>query len=92
MRLRHSDEWVGLLVIIALLLFFGVAFEAGVLSRWFQSNATLRILLPEQGSAGLSPGADVEVLGTVRNFVCGRPVEHQTAIARVKRSPKMTAN
>jgi len=64
MRLRHSDEWVGLLVIIALLLFFGVAFEAGVLSRWFQSNATLRILLPEQGSAGLSPGADVEVLGT----------------------------
>ena len=30
--------------------------------------------------------------GSVRNFVCGRPVEHQTAIARVKRSPKMTAN
>ena len=64
MRLRYSDEWVGLLVIIAMLLFFGVAVEAGILSRWFQSNATLRILLPEQGSAGLSPGADVEVLGT----------------------------
>jgi phospholipid/cholesterol/gamma-HCH transport system substrate-binding protein len=64
MRLRYSDEWVGLLVIIAMLLFFGVAFEAGVVSRWFQSNATLRILLPEKGSAGLSAGADVEVLGT----------------------------
>jgi phospholipid/cholesterol/gamma-HCH transport system substrate-binding protein len=64
MRLRYSDEWVGLLVIIAMLLFFGVAFEAGILSRWFQSTATLRILLPEQGSAGLSAGADVEVLGT----------------------------
>jgi len=64
MRLRYSDEWVGLLVIIAMLLFFGVAFEAGIVSRWFQSNVTLRILLPEQGSAGLSPGADVEVLGT----------------------------
>ena len=64
MRLRYSDEWVGLPVIIAMLLFFGVAFEAGILSRWFQSNATLRILLPEQGSAGLSAGADVEVLGT----------------------------
>src|ERR1700751_1919663 len=64
MRLRYSDEWVGLLVIIALLLFFGVAFEAGILSHWFRSTATLRILLPEHGSAGLSPGADVEVLGT----------------------------
>jgi len=64
MRLRYSDEWVGLLVIVAVLLFLGVAFEAGIVSRWFQSNATLRILLPEQGSAGLSPGADVEVLGT----------------------------
>ena len=64
MRLRYSDEWVGLLVIVAVLLFLEVAFEAGIVSRWFQSNATLRILLPEQGSAGLSPGADVEVLGT----------------------------
>ena len=31
-------------------------------------------------------------LGTVRNFVCGRPVEHQAAMALVKRSPKRTAN
>jgi len=30
--------------------------------------------------------------GTVRNSVCGRRVEHQAAMARVKRSPKMTAN
>ena len=30
--------------------------------------------------------------GTVRNFVWGRPVEHQAAMARVKRSPKMMAN
>ncbi len=30
--------------------------------------------------------------GTVRNFVWGRRVEHQAAMARVKRSPKMTAN
>ncbi|SFF30058.1 hypothetical protein SAMN02799627_06014, partial [Methylobacterium sp. 13MFTsu3.1M2] len=32
------------------------------------------------------------VPGTVRNSVCGRRVEHQAAMARVKRSPKMTAN
>jgi hypothetical protein len=30
--------------------------------------------------------------GTVRNFVCGRAVEHYAAMARMKRSPKMTAN
>ena len=29
--------------------------------------------------------------GTVRNFVCGRMDEHHPAMARVKRSPKMTA-
>ena len=33
----------------------------------------------------------VAVQGTVRNSVCGRAADHQ-AIARVKRSPKMTAN
>lgn len=30
--------------------------------------------------------------GTVRNSVFGRRIEHQAAMARVKRSPKMTAN
>ena len=63
-RLRYADELVGLVVILAVVLFLGVAFEAGVLSQWFKSTETLRIVLPETGSAGLSPGADVEVLGT----------------------------
>jgi hypothetical protein len=30
--------------------------------------------------------------GTVRISVCGRAVEHQAAMALMKRSPKMTAN
>ncbi|WP_368732203.1 helix-turn-helix domain-containing protein, partial [Methylobacterium sp. WL64] len=30
--------------------------------------------------------------GTIGNSVCERRVEHQAAMARVKRSPKMTAN
>jgi len=63
-RLRHADELVGLLVILALVLFLGIAIDAGVLSRWFQATHILRIVLPEIGSAGLAPGADVEVLGT----------------------------
>jgi transposase len=30
--------------------------------------------------------------GSVRNFVCGRAVEHYAAMALIKRSPKITAN
>jgi phospholipid/cholesterol/gamma-HCH transport system substrate-binding protein len=63
-RMRYANELVGLLVILALVMFLGVAFQAGVLSRWFQPTHVLRILLPEQGSAGLSSGGDVEMLGT----------------------------
>jgi len=54
---------------------------------------------PWQGKlAGRSPAVEpgarrrMGVSGTVRISVCGRRVEHQAAIALVKRSPKMTAN
>ncbi|HEV2548285.1 MAG TPA: MlaD family protein [Stellaceae bacterium] len=62
-RLRHADEWVGVLVIVALLLFLGAVLQAGVLRDWFRPVAKLRIVLPETGVGGLSVGADVEVLG-----------------------------
>ena len=63
-RLRHTDEWVGLLVVAAVAVFIGVALQAGVLRDWFRPASTLRIMLPAAGVAGLSEGADVEVLGT----------------------------
>ena len=63
-RLRHTDEWVGLLVIGAALVFFGAILEAGVLRNWFRPVAHLRIVLPQSGVGGLTAGADVEVLGT----------------------------
>ena len=72
-RLRHADEWVGALVIVAVLLFLGAVLQAGVLRDWFRPVAKLRIVLPETGVGGLSVGADVEVLGirmgTVRRIV-----------------------
>ncbi len=64
LRLRHTDEWVGLVVILALALFFGAMFEAGVLRRWLRSDSELRIVLPQAGFGGLAVGADVDVLGT----------------------------
>jgi phospholipid/cholesterol/gamma-HCH transport system substrate-binding protein len=63
-RLRHADEWVGLLVVVTVLAFLGFILQAGVLRDWFRTVSTLRIVLPEAGVGGLSVGADVEVLGT----------------------------
>jgi phospholipid/cholesterol/gamma-HCH transport system substrate-binding protein len=63
-RSRYMDEWVGLVVVASVVVFLGVALQAGVLRDWFKPVSTLRILLPETGVAGLSVGSDVEVLGT----------------------------
>lgn len=62
--LRNTDEWVGLVVLIATAAFFVAILQAGVLRDWFRPTSTLRIVLPEAGSAGLSVGGEVEVLGT----------------------------
>src|SRR5690348_5704746 len=62
--LRHTDEWVGLLVIIAVALFIGSVLEAGVLHDWFRPVSHLRIVLPQSGVGGLAVGAEIEVLGT----------------------------
>jgi len=63
-RLRHADEWVGLIVVATVALFLGVILQAGVLRNWFRPVSTLRVVLPEAGVAGLSEGADVQILGT----------------------------
>jgi phospholipid/cholesterol/gamma-HCH transport system substrate-binding protein len=62
--LRHSDEWVGFLVLVAAAIFLVAILQAGVLRDWFRPVSHLRVVLPEAGAAGLSVGADVEVLGT----------------------------
>lgn len=61
---RHTDEWVGGLVIAAVALLLLAALQAGVLRDWFKSTSELRLILPAAGVAGLETGADVEILGT----------------------------
>ena len=72
-RLRHTDELVGLMVVVASLLFLGAVLESGVLHDWFRPVSHLRIVLPESGVGGLAVGDDVEVLGihagTIRRIV-----------------------
>lgn len=64
MRLRHTDEWIGALVLAAVALLLIAALQAGVLRDWFKPTAELRLVLPSSGLAGLEVGADVEILGT----------------------------
>jgi len=63
-RLRHTDEWIGALVLAAVALLLIAALQAGVLRDWFKPTAELRLVLPSSGLAGLEAGADVEILGT----------------------------
>jgi phospholipid/cholesterol/gamma-HCH transport system substrate-binding protein len=63
-RLRHTDEWVGLLVLVAAVIFLAAILHAGFLRDWFRPVSHLRVVLPEAGAAGLSAGADVQILGT----------------------------
>lgn len=61
---RYVNEAVGGLVLLALLFFLGTVLQAGLLRQWFNPPLSLRVLLPPDGVAGLSAGAEVEVLGT----------------------------
>lgn len=62
--MRHVNEWVGGLVLAAVALFVAAVLQAGVLGPLLTPALTLRVVLPPEGTAGLSAGAQVEVLGT----------------------------
>ena len=68
-RIRHTDEWIGALVIAAVAILLVAALQAGVLRDWFKRTAELRLVLPATGLAGLQVGADVEILGTTAGRV-----------------------
>jgi len=71
--MRHTDQLVGLLVLLGVVAFMAAVFEAAFVGRWLHPVAHLRIVLPEAGVGGLASGADVQVLGihagTVRRIV-----------------------
>jgi phospholipid/cholesterol/gamma-HCH transport system substrate-binding protein len=89
--LRHTDEWVGLLVLAAFGVLLAAILQAGVLRDWFRPTEELRLILPESGVAGLVAGADVEVLGTkagtVERIVID-PRQQMNAIIRLDEQAK----
>jgi phospholipid/cholesterol/gamma-HCH transport system substrate-binding protein len=68
-RVRHTDAWVGLLVLAAIAVLLVAILQAGFLRDWFKPTSELRLVLPATGVAGLEVGADVEVLGTKAGIV-----------------------
>ena len=48
-RLRHTDRWVGALVLLAILAFGVALFQRSVIREWFASGSELIVLLPEEG-------------------------------------------
>lgn len=89
--LRHTDEWVGLLVLVTFGALLAAILQTGVLRDWFRPTEELRLILPESGVAGLVAGADVEVLGTkagtVERIVID-PRQQMNAIIRLDEQAK----
>lgn len=62
-RNRYADEWVGLLVLGAIVILIAAVVEAGFLKQWLTPAARLHFVLPQNGLAGLAVGNDIEVMG-----------------------------
>ncbi|MDF7674830.1 MlaD family protein [Acetobacteraceae bacterium ESL0709] len=62
-RNRYADEWVGLLVLAAMVLFTAAVIETGLLRQWLSPSLKIHFVLPQSGVAGLAVGNDIEVMG-----------------------------
>lgn len=80
------NQAVGAVVLLCVVLFIGALVNAGLLKEWFQTSLTLRIVLPEEGTSGLSQGSEVQILGTrageIRRIVID-PSQRMHAEARI---------
>jgi phospholipid/cholesterol/gamma-HCH transport system substrate-binding protein len=64
-QFRHVNEITGTFVIVVVLVLIAAVVWTGRSQRWFKSNVTLRIVLPEAGAAGIRQGSEVYFLGTL---------------------------
>lgn len=61
---RRVNELTGTFVLVVVALLVATIVWTGRSQRWFRSNVTLRIILPEDGAAGIRQGSEVYFLGT----------------------------
>jgi phospholipid/cholesterol/gamma-HCH transport system substrate-binding protein len=63
-KFRRVREITGTFVLIIIGLLIAAVVWTGRSQRWFKSNVSLRIILPESGAAGIREGSEVFFLGT----------------------------
>lgn len=61
---RYTNEAVGAVVLLIIVVFAAAVVQTGRLKDWFEPDVKLKVILPEEGLFGLSKGAKVEILGT----------------------------
>ena len=87
-RFRHVHAITGTFVLVVLGILVAVLVFASRSQRWFISNVTVRIVLPEEGAAGIRQGSEVYFLGTLMGTVSEvrvDPTERMEARASIRR-------
>jgi phospholipid/cholesterol/gamma-HCH transport system substrate-binding protein len=86
---RYTNEAVGALVLVTVLIFVMALVQAGRIREWFDPGATIKVILPAEGLFGLTEGATVEILGTkageVRRIVLA-PDQHMHAEVYIRKA------
>lgn len=87
-KFRHVHAITGTFVLVVVGILVGVLVFAGRTQRWFMTNITLEITLPEAGAAGIRQGSEVYFLGTLVGSVSDVIVDeagHMKAEANIRR-------
>src|SRR5512141_266299 len=64
-KFRHVQAITGTFVLVVVGVLIAALVFAARTQRWFIGNANLRIVLPEEGAAGIRQGSEVYFLGTL---------------------------
>lgn len=64
-KFRRVNEITGIFVLLVVALLIAAVVWTGHSQRWFKSRVTFRIVLPEDGAAGIQEGSEVYFLGTL---------------------------
>src|SRR4051812_31663583 len=74
-KFRRVNEITGTFVLVVVAVLIAAVIWTGRSQRWFKSNVSFRIVLPEEGAAGIRQGSEVYFLGTLVGSVSDVIVE-----------------
>lgn len=74
-KFRRVNEITGSFVLVVVAVLIAIFVWTGRSQRWFKSNVSLRIVLPEDGAAGIRQGSEVYFLGTLVGSVSAVDVD-----------------